>query len=551
MVSTTTAAEQAGGKGLKANALGLLSTVVIGVSSTAPGYGLAATLGFVVALVGIQTPIIMILAFVPMFLIAYAYRELNRVSPDCGTTFTWATQAFGPKTGWMGGWGIIAADVIVMASLAQIAGSYFFLMFGRDDLAGSRLWVTVAGCIWIAVLTWVCYRGIEISARLQFVLLAVEIVILVIFSVVALFRVYTNHALSTSVKPQWSWFNPAQITSFDGSTSAAAAFSGALLLAVFIYWGWDTAVAVNEETREPEKTPGRAAVMSTLILLATFAIVSVATMAFAGVGTADKPTSLVNSDDVFSSIGSQVLGGGFDKFLIFAILSSAAASTQTTILPTSRAVLSMAAYEALPAKFARTHPRFLTPTWATVAMGGVSIVFYVGLAAISNNILADAASAVGLLIAFYYGLTGFAAAWYFKNDRGDTIKDFAVRVVMPFLGGAILLWAFIETLVANFDPASSDTQISIFGFTVGGIFVISVGSLLLGILLMLVTQFRSPRFFTGEVLNRSTVIRVLEGDERRMLTPAMPDSPSMEQTVIPPMTEKELQEDEARGRDER
>ncbi|HAM24751.1 MAG TPA: amino acid transporter, partial [Actinobacteria bacterium] len=380
MVSTTTAAEQAGGKGLKANALGLLSTVVIGVSSTAPGYGLAATLGFVVALVGIQTPIIMILAFVPMFLIAYAYRELNRVSPDCGTTFTWATQAFGPKTGWMGGWGIIAADVIVMASLAQIAGSYFFLMFGRDDLAGSRLWVTVAGCIWIAVLTWVCYRGIEISARLQFVLLAVEIVILVIFSVVALFRVYTNHALSTSVKPQWSWFNPAQITSFDGSTSAAAAFSGALLLAVFIYWGWDTAVAVNEETREPEKTPGRAAVMSTLILLATFAIVSVATMAFAGVGTADKPTSLVNSDDVFSSIGSQVLGGGFDKFLIFAILSSAAASTQTTILPTSRAVLSMAAYEALPAKFARTHPRFLTPTWATVAMGGVSIVFYVGLA---------------------------------------------------------------------------------------------------------------------------------------------------------------------------
>ena len=185
------------------------------------------------------------------------------------------------------------------------------------------------------------------------------------------------------------------------------------------------------------------------ILLATFAIVSVATMAFAGVGTADKPTSLVNSDDVFSSIGSQVLGGGFDKFLIFAILSSAAASTQTTILPTSRAVLSMAAYEALPAKFARTHPRFLTPTWATVATGGVSIVFYVGLAAISNNILADAASAVGLLIAFYYGLTGFAAAWYFKNDRGDTIKDFAVRVVMPFLGGAILLWAFIETLVAK------------------------------------------------------------------------------------------------------
>jgi amino acid transporter len=293
--------------------------------------------------------------------------------------------------------------------------------------------------------------------------------------------------------------------------------------------------------------------MATLILLATFAIVSVATMSFAGVGTADKPTDLVNSDDVFASIGSQVLGGGFDKFLIFAILTSAAACTQTTILPTSRAVLSMAAYEALPAKFARTHPRYLTPTWATVAMGGVSIVFYVGLAAISDNILADAASAVGLLIAFYYGLTGFAAAWYFRKLElsGGSPKDFLVRVVLPLLGGLILLWAFVVTLIDNVNPETSDTKISFFGVTVGGIFVISVGSLLLGLILMVVSWYRSPRFFTGEVLNRSTVIRVLEGDERRMMAPAMPDSPSMEQTVIPPMTEKELQEDEARGRDER
>ncbi|MSY32611.1 MAG: amino acid permease, partial [Actinobacteria bacterium] len=168
MTTTPQEASDVGAKGLKSGALGLLSSVVIGVSSTAPGYALAATLGFVVALVGLQSPIIMILAFIPMFFIAYAYRELNRVAPDCGTTFTWATKAFGPKTGWMGGWGIIAADVIVMASLAQIAGSYFFLMFGAEDLANNRFWVTLVGCLWIVVLTWVCYRGIELSAKLQF-----------------------------------------------------------------------------------------------------------------------------------------------------------------------------------------------------------------------------------------------------------------------------------------------------------------------------------------------------------------------------------------------
>ena len=94
-------------KGLKANALGFMSSVVIGVASTAPAYSLAATLGFVtvIAGVGYRAPIVMVLAFVPMLLIALAYKYLNQADPDCGTTFTWATRAFGPYTGWLGGWG--------------------------------------------------------------------------------------------------------------------------------------------------------------------------------------------------------------------------------------------------------------------------------------------------------------------------------------------------------------------------------------------------------------------------------------------------------------
>ena len=61
----------------------------------------------------------------------------------------------------------------------------------------------------------------------------------------------------------------------------------ATLIAVFIYWGWDTAVSINEETSDPEKTPGRAAIISTVLLLVTYATVSVATVAFAGTGDTD------------------------------------------------------------------------------------------------------------------------------------------------------------------------------------------------------------------------------------------------------------------------
>ena len=141
---------------------------MVGVASTAPAYSLAATLGFVViAINGLQAPIITILAFVPMLFVSYGYKEMNYADPDCGTTFTWATRAFGPKTGWMGGWGILAADVLVMASLAQIAGQYVFFLFNADGIGSSASsgWVLLVGILWIVVMTGICYVGIEISAN--------------------------------------------------------------------------------------------------------------------------------------------------------------------------------------------------------------------------------------------------------------------------------------------------------------------------------------------------------------------------------------------------
>ena len=239
-----------GQKGLKTGALGLVSSVVVGMASTAPAYSLAAALGFIVlggeTLVGFQAPGIILLAFVPMFFISVAYKELNRVEPDCGTVFTWAARAFGTRTGWMGGWALIAADIIVMANLAQIAGSYSFTFVGEvfnnpdiGAISGDVFWSTFAGLIWIFLMTWIAYRGVEISAKLQYWLLAIEVIILIAFASVALFRVFSGNGIAESSIPELSWFNPFTLP-FE------TAIAPAVLTALFIYWGWDTAVAINE-----------------------------------------------------------------------------------------------------------------------------------------------------------------------------------------------------------------------------------------------------------------------------------------------------------------
>jgi amino acid transporter len=516
-LDATRAHEDVGEKGLKGGALGLLSSVVVGVASTAPAYSLAATLGFVViAIHGLGAPIITILAFVPMLFISWGYKELNYADPDCGTTFTWGTRAFGPTTGWFGGWGIVAADILVMASLAQIAGQYVFLLFGAGGIGSnpSSGWVLLVGILWIVLMTLICYIGIEISANSQKVLLTIELTILLLFSVVALAKVGTGHAPPGHLTPSAEWFNPFHNLSF---TSFMVGFT----LMLFIYWGWDTAVSVNEETKDAHRTPGRAAVISTLILLVTYALVVMASQSYAGVGThgigLGNPN---NSGDVINVLGTSVFGtsgiGWFmTKLLLLMVLTSAAASTQTTILPTARTTLSMATYKAIPSAFAKVHKRFLTPTVSTVAMGAISIALYVAMNYLStgSSVIGDSVTALGAMIAFYYGLTGFACVWYYRKSLTESSRNLWMRGIFPLLGAVILWFAMFWFLWYNWvTPSNSYTTWTIPGThrVVGGVIILDVAAIVLGIVLFFVFWAVRPAFFRGEVLNRNTPTRVPE-----------------------------------------
>ncbi len=469
-----------GDKGLKKNAIGFASSVVIGVASTAPGYSLAATLGFIAAAVALKSPAILLVSFIPMFFVAAGYYYMNKADPDCGTSFSWVTTAMGPQLGWIAGWTIVVADVIVMANLAQIAGLYSFLLVGWDSAAASTAAVTVVGVVWIALMTTIVLIGIELSARTQIGLLGAEIVTLAAFAVVALIKVYSGDAQPGSIDPSLSWLNPFSLSPSE--------LSAGMLLAVFIYWGWDTTATVNEETENPDEAPGRATVVSTVILLGIYVIVAVAAQAYAGVDEL-----IANQEDVLSALGTEVFGSPLDKILIIAVLTSAAASTQTTILPTARTTLSMARSQALPKSLGRVHPRFLTPHVSTLLMGAASIVWYVGLTLVSEDILFDSLAALGLMIAFYIGLTGFACAIYYRRELFRSVKNFLFVGAAPFLGGAILFYLLIKNVIELSDPANSESGNSWLG--IGPPLLIGIIFLVLGLLLMVVQWRAMPGFF--------------------------------------------------------
>jgi hypothetical protein len=131
----------------------------------------------------------------------------------------------------------------------------------------------------------------------------------------------------------------------------------------------------------------------------------------------------------------------------------------------------------------------MTPTWSTVGMGLVSIAFYIELTALSSDVLADTIASVGLLIAFYYGMTGFTAPVFYRHTLTKSTRNFGMRGVIPFLGGLILLGAFLQAshdywqVGPDADSTTSWTMPFPPHWAIGGIFLTGIGALALGVVL--------------------------------------------------------------------
>jgi amino acid transporter len=191
------------------------------------------------------------------------------------------------------------------------------------------------------------------------------------------------------------------------------------------------------------------------------------------------------------------------------VLSSAAASTQTTILPTARTTLSMATYKALPPSFAQIHRRHLTPTVSTLVMGGISIVLYAAMNYISGgNVIADAVTSCGIFIATYYGLTGFACVWYYRRNLRTSARNLWMQGILPLIGALILWFLGGYSLWEDYDvnTGNSYTSYTIPGihWEVGGVFVIVFLSWLAGLIFWIFLRIRQPAFFKGKTLTRAT-----------------------------------------------
>lgn len=505
-------------KGLSAGKIGAFAGAVIGISCIAPAYTMTSGLGPTIAEAGLQTPVILLIGFIPMLFVLMGYRELNNSMPDSGTTFTWSARAFGPWVGWMSGWGLVAATALVLSNLAAVAVDFLFIglsqIFNAPEIADltRNLWINIPiVALLTAIAAYIAYRGAEETKRVQYVLVGMQAIAVIWFLVAATVKIVQGEAYDFT-PVTLDWFNPALLG--DGESFSFSTLAAGLSLSIFMYWGWDVVLTMNEETKDPRRTPGRAALLTIGIIVVTYLVTTIAVLSYAGLGeTGPGAGNPENQESIFASLAPEIMGP-FALLMSIAIFASSSASLQSTLVSPARTLQAMSHYGAAPASFGKLS-KFKTPGQATFWAATASVVFYVIMRMVSEDALWDTITAMGIMVCFYYGITGMAAFWYFRGTWFENASNFFRRFLLPLLGGLSLLLMFVKTLIDAMDPDYGSGN-AVFatvlpdGTQEGGVGVVFfAGVLILGVgaILMLLQAIRHRGFFRGEEIEVGTVLQ--------------------------------------------
>ncbi|PXW80369.1 amino acid/polyamine/organocation transporter (APC superfamily) [Nitrosomonas sp. Nm84] len=477
-------------KGLKKGSVSKSAAVTIGLAATAPAYSLTGALGYGASESGYQLPIVFLLSVIPMFFVALSYKHLTTSAPDSGTVFTWGTKAIGPRFGWFGGWALLLASILAGVAATQIIVNATAIIFNLEEMpAWFRFGVATS---FIFITTYLTALGAEESSRTTMILTITQYGGLIILAAILFIRIMQGEAVSTAEPFSLEWLNPFAITSFN-------AFLNGFLVALFIFWGFDAALAMSEETDGSAEQAGRSGIIAMLITVVTYVVFSTAALAYAGIDVQDKSSLTFegNIDSIITSLATDSIGanGALAAALIIAI--SAFSSTMSTIMPAARAALAMAIYRAIPRRFSSVNETTQTPKFATWTIGLMTLAIYITLNLISESIVKDTIHSVGIAVCTYYTIAALSCALYFHRTAFSHWHTALSQVILPIIAAAILIAVSIIQAWNMMDPTYGSSG-SIAG--VGAVFLIGVVTLLIGIPLMVLWNMREPKFFRGETL---------------------------------------------------
>jgi amino acid transporter len=455
---------------LKKAGVGIGDAIILGLSSSGPAQTLAVSLASLVAATAYGGAVALLICFLPMLGIALAYQRLNRWDPSSGATYTWVARVFHPYLGFLAGWMILLYYTLGTSSLTIPAGTYTLELIDAR-LVDNPAAVAVAGGCWNILVTLLALKGLRVAARFEWTIVIFQYLVLLLLAGAGLAALAQGRS---AVAFSWDWFTLSGMGGMRG-------LMGGILIACFMYSGWDAAIYVNEESTDKVESPGHAAIAS-VVILAVFYVLCVL-----GLQGVLRPEELErHAGDALAVIGARLLPGPWSAIISVVVLTGTLATLQAAVISAARIGFAMSRDRVMPAVLRRVDPESGNPWAATLVMSALNLIL-LALALATGSIgraLANVASSLGLISILFYGLTAAAALWHNRRRLLQTPADFLLGGVLPGGGALFMAWVAVESVRSE---AASPTTLAY-----------GVGSVALGLVVaVLVHRFGGSNAFFG------------------------------------------------------
>jgi APA family basic amino acid/polyamine antiporter len=397
-----------------ARRLTMTDAVIIGLGAMI-GAGVFAAPGPAAAAGGTWLLAGLALATVVAYANATSSAQLAALYPESGGTYVYAREQLGDYWGFLAGWGFVVGKCASLAAMALTFGAYAAPELARPAGIGA-----------VVALTVVNYRGIEKTAWLTRVIVALVLSALAVVVAAALSGGDASAANLEAQAPQGVW----------GVLQSAA-------LLFFAFAGYARLATLGEEVRDPETTIPKAIPLALGIVVAVYAVVLVSALLAIG------PDGLADADAPLAAVVEAGRWAGLAPLVRIGAAIASAGVLLSLLAGVSRTVLSMARRREMPGFLGAVHPTHRTPHRAEVAAAVV-----VGAAVL----IADLREAIGFssfAVLTYYALAN-ASAWTLTDRQRRWPRWLAGLGVVLCVG-----MAFTLPLVA----------------TSGGLTLLAVGSL--------------------------------------------------------------------------
>jgi amino acid transporter len=446
-------------KSLKHNALSIVDTITLAVAGTAPSYSLNATTAALIGAVGLASPGALLYGAIPMFGISFAFKYLNQWRADAGTAYAWVGRAINPYLGFLSAWTFLILSTAFMVAAALPVG-VITLAWVAPKLQDNVMASAIVGGLWFVAVATLTILGVHLAASFQKVMTAIEAIALLVLAIAAF--------LKFSAAPQnafsLNWFSPLAFGNFQ-------TFMAGMLVAVFYYFGWDVSSNVAEETEDSNAAPGNSGIIGMIGIVVLFMLIQVTVQMGMTAEMVEK-----NSANLFAAFGDAILPRPWGQIAVLAVLLSTVGTIETQMTQCARTLFSMGRDRVIHEKFAEIHPRFQTP-WLAGLVITVLALFLMIVSSSSESIgavMKSLISAIGVMVSFYYGMSGLACAYYYRKVLRSSAKTLFMRGIWPVASAIFLL------ILAAMQLPTLGWSVSLF----------TIGAIAIGCLPMVYYRFR-------------------------------------------------------------